>query len=95
MKIINDWIKSGKNYHVGVAIYKIVGKNNSLKELFSKGKTPFSIRTLDKELCSMVQPDQAPIAIFTAEIIPQTNLNNSLKNLMNKIICYQMLLINC
>lgn len=73
MKIINDWIKSGKNYHVGVAIYKTIGKNNSLKELFTKGKTPFSIRTLEKELCSMVQPDKAPIAIFTAENIPQTN----------------------
>lgn len=73
MKIINDWIKSGKNFFVGVAIYKTVGKNDQLKTLFSKGKTDFAVKTLEKELLAIINPVTPLKAVIPADTIPESN----------------------
>lgn len=54
MKIIHDWIKRGKNFHVGTAIFAAISKNEELKSLFRKGSNPHSQKILEKELLSFI-----------------------------------------
>ncbi len=75
MKIIHDWIKKGKNYYVGTAIFNAVSKNDELKALFRRGANPQSQKILEKELLSFI--DKPLVAIVQkeviGEVIPESN----------------------
>lgn len=69
MKIIHDWIKRGKNYHVGTAIFNVISKNEDLKSLFRRGANPQSQVILEKELLSFLE--KSPVSIIKTEPVSE------------------------
>lgn len=55
MQALKNWLTSGKNYHVGICIYQVLGSNQSLKTLFYNGKTDYSSQKLETELLKMMK----------------------------------------
>ena len=50
MKIIKNWLDGKRNYHVGLAIFKTVSKDQQLISLFQKGETIYNKKRLEEEL---------------------------------------------
>jgi hypothetical protein len=50
MKLIDKWLKSSQNFIVGAAIYKTIGKDPLLKNLFEQAPTDYSRKRLLEEL---------------------------------------------
>lgn len=46
MQVIKHWLTGNRNFHVGKAIYAIVGDNPSIKSLLDQGETPFAVDKL-------------------------------------------------
>jgi hypothetical protein len=85
MEIIRKWLTSGKNFHVGVAIYKTLGNNDQLKILFAQGKTAFAEQALLKELSLLLTSPPAAVISKTArtEVIPEST-DSVLKAIRNE-----------
>jgi len=47
---IADWLNSGKNYDIGVALYKAHGGDVDLKRMFDQGFSDYRVKRLEKEL---------------------------------------------
>ncbi len=55
MKLIEDWLKGGQNYAVGVRLYMQYGRDKNLQRLFtSEGETPFKKQKLVAALKDLV-----------------------------------------
>jgi hypothetical protein len=67
MDIINKWLTGRRNYQVGVAIYKTIGADQKLKDLFAKGKTDFSARRLTEVLTELLNKPLAAVSIPISE----------------------------
>ena len=50
MQSIKDWLNTGRNYELGIALYNAHGDNEGLKEMFAQGHSTFRAERLEKEL---------------------------------------------
>lgn len=71
MKLIDDWLKSKRNFITGRSLYKVFGKDENLKALFTKGETPFAKNKLAEVLQAL---NVAPVRILTAEDLSLTEM---------------------
>ncbi|MBV9989389.1 MAG: hypothetical protein JO301_17045 [Chitinophagaceae bacterium] len=74
MKIIQNWIRAGRNFHAGAAIYKVIGSDKKLKTLFAAGKTIFAERALDKALTQILEAAPGITGPGTARFTPKTEI---------------------
>jgi chaperonin cofactor prefoldin len=74
MKLIDDWLKSKRNFISGRSIYKVFGKDETLKKLFDKGETPFAKNKLAEVLQAL---NVTPVQVLTAEDISFTAMPES------------------
>lgn len=50
MQIIDNWIKNGRNFIAGRAIYNTLGTDAGVKELLQQSASPFAVQRLAEEL---------------------------------------------
>lgn len=53
MRLITDWLDGSRNFTVGRAIYRVLGKDVRLKRLFEQGQTSFSANALVAAISSI------------------------------------------
>lgn len=58
MQIIKTWLTGKQNFAVGAIMYRTIGKDQSLKDIFSKGETAASKKLLIQAFERMLQPEQ-------------------------------------
>jgi hypothetical protein len=69
-KIIQKWLNGQQNYTVGVAIYKAIGTDKLLKQLFDQPPTDYSKKRLQEELKRL---NQAPAAVVATIAAPRAS----------------------
>lgn len=89
MQIIRNWLNGSRNFIVGSTLYKTFGTNQALKELLTKGETPFCNDLLAKEFESMLQtglPVQPVVETKVVEtrVMPETATDEVLQAISNE-----------
>lgn len=69
MYAVQTWLSGQRNFYVGKSIYKTLGKNQRLKDLLEKGKTPTAEELLLKAMQDLVT---APVTIPSTPLITKT-----------------------
>lgn len=64
MELIRNWLSSKQNFYVGAALYKRFGSNQALKDLLTKGATPFNQQLLLKELQKLATGEVKRTVVF-------------------------------
>ena len=69
--LITDWLNGRRNYTYGCILYNRLGGDDDLKQLFEKGKTPYTEKKLLESLQALANPAEkkAPAARY-AESFP-------------------------
>lgn len=57
MKLITDWLNGKRNYTYGCILYSRFGMDDELKQLFEKGKTPYTEKKLLESMQALAVPD--------------------------------------
>ena len=55
-----EWIRNGKNYDEGAALYQRIGTSDYLKKLFATGRTTITARKLETELLKLKETAPKP-----------------------------------
>ena len=56
MELIHNWLNGSKHFAVGRAIYKALGSDAALTEMFDKGYSDYNQLTLERELRAILEP---------------------------------------
>jgi hypothetical protein len=56
MELIHNWLNGAKHFAVGRAIYKALGSDAALNDMFSLGYSDYNQLTLERELRAIVEP---------------------------------------
>lgn len=69
---IREWLNSGKNFDIGVALYNAYGTDNLLKNMFAQGFSDLRAKRLFQELLALKETDN----IYMPEATPEpVNIN--------------------
>jgi hypothetical protein len=62
---IKNWLKSSKDYNIGVALYNAHGSNDAVKKMFAQGESPYRLQRLVTELQALSKTieQDAPIVL--------------------------------
>lgn len=84
MQMIKDWLLSKRSYTYGCILYNRFGNNEELKQLFSKGPTPFTTNKLASAMQEIITGDPPKKAKISRGEMPPVENDKVLKALRDQ-----------